>query len=319
MPRKPHAASALLLAAAALPLSSCDALQQVLEEGVQAPTSGLSRVDLTQSPSLNQLLSYSCHTYLSGSSSACALAGWNNPPAKSAMQFSFDIVFDLYNPNSAIPIPLVELLMGFSVFEDQNLGAVCVSFCDPEAEDCDSAGQNVEGACEMDDETTEVDEASDLVPTVDDLLDLASDVASGDADNWAFRVIPTKSAADCQPASATCTEETEGDETLLCCDGECAPLAHDECAVIEKGNGQTCAECDGHVEAHIAFDFNIDTMLGLFERLLVNAVEDAIAGRNVNLDIPYTTNGTLFFDVPNMGRYAVGYGPFGDTWEIRAR
>ena len=143
MPRKPHAASALLLAAAALPLSSCDALQQVLEEGVQAPTSGLSRVDLTQSPSLNQLLTYSCHTYLNAGSSAC-LASWNGPPAKRDAVLLRHRLRPL-QPQLRHPDPLVELLMGFSVFEDQNLGAVCVSFCDPEAEDRDSASQNVEG------------------------------------------------------------------------------------------------------------------------------------------------------------------------------
>lgn len=311
---------ALLLAATTLPLAGCSALAEALAGGVKAPTSGLNRVDLVESPSLNKLLNYSCHNYLGGSSSACQLAGWNNPPRKSDLRFSFDVVFDLYNPNNAIPIPLVELLLGFTVFGDQNLGAVCVSFCDPSAEDCDSAGQNVEGACVIDEDTTEVDDVSDLVPSVDDLMDLASDLHNGDAENWEFRVIPAAADDSCSSPSEECVEEEDDQGNLsMCCGDECVPYAHDECALEDQADGSACVACDGHTEAHIAFDFNIDTMLGLFENLLVNAVEDAISGRNVRLDIPYKANGTLFFDVPNLGNYAAGFGPLSETWSIGGR
>jgi len=314
----PPRLAALALLATTAPLTSCAALTDALANGVKAPTSGLNRVDLVESPSLNKLLNFSCHNYLGASSSACQLAGWNSPPRKSDLRFSFDIVFDLYNPNAQLPIPLVELLLGFTVFSDQNLGAVCVSFCDPDAEDCASAGQNLQGACEIDDNTTEVDEASDLVPSVDDLMDLATDLSNGTADNWEFRVIPSAATGDCQPAGSECVEESGADGApQMCCDGECTPMEHDECTVTDQNDGRTCADCDGHTEAHIAFDFNIDTMLGLFENLLVNAVEDAISGRNVSLAIPYSADGTLFFDAPNLGRYAAGFGPMDDTWNIR--
>lgn len=313
-------ASGLLLATT-LPLAGCKALQDAInnvEDGVSSPTSGLNRVELTQAPSFNKLMRWSCYSYLgSSASTTCPLAGWNSKPGKSEMQFSFDIVFDLYNPNSGIPIPLVELLLGISVFDDQNLGAMCVSFCDPAEENCDSAGRNVEGACEIDDSVTEVDELADLVPTVDDLMDLATDVANGDTGNFEWRVIPTAAVDACQPASAECTEQTNANGELeMCCDGECTALPHDECTIIDKNNGQTCQDCYGYVEAHIAFDFDIDTMLNLFETLLVDAVEDVIAGRNVNLAIPYQADGNLFFDIPSLGRYVAGFGPFEDRWNI---
>lgn len=313
-------ASGLLLATC-LPLTGCDKLQDVIrniDEGVSAPTSGLNRVDLVKAPSLNKLLRWSCYSYLgSAADTTCPLMGWNSKPARAEMLFSFDIVFDLYNANSGIPIPLVELLLGISVFEDQNLGALCVSFCDPEEEDCSSAGQNVEGACEIDDSVTEVDGVGDLVPTVDDLLDLATDIATGETENFEWRVIPSATVDSCEPAAAECTEESDEDGTgLMCCDGECTPYPHDECTLLDRNNGQTCQDCDGYAEAHIGFDFNIDTMLSLFESLLEEALDDVLASRPVDLTIPYQADGTLFFDVPSLGRYALGFGPYEDRWNL---
>ena len=38
--------------------------------------------------------------------------------------------------------------------------------------------------------------------------------------------------------------------------------------------------------------------------------------RNVNLKIPYTMDGTLFFDIPTLGRKALGFGPWDDDWKL---
>ncbi len=316
MPRSLPTAAALALIPG---LTGCSALTDALKDNIKPPVSSINRVDLVRKPSLDELLNYSCHNYLGGSSSACALAGWNNPPPKRDLQFSFDVVFDLYNPNTAVPIPMVELLLGFTVFRDQNLGAVCVSFCDPDQEDCQSAGANVQGACEIDDNTTEVDEASDLVPTVDDLLDLANDISSGDTEAWQFRMIPKASSDDCRPAGDECVQEEQDGHPMMCCGDECSPMDNDACVLVEQSNGSTCADCDGYTEAHVGFDLNIDTMLGLFENLLTDATQDFLAGRNVSLAIPYTADGSLFFNVPNLGRYALGFGPMQDTWPISGR
>jgi hypothetical protein len=177
--------------------------------------------------------------------------------------FSFDLVFDLRNPNESIPIPLVELLLGFSVFDGQNLGGACLSFCDPDAEDCVATTSAVD-ACTEDADT--IDDAGDIVPTIDDLFELAETVASGDLDldNMDWRYIPAKS----------------------------------------------------NVEAHIQFDFDIDVMLDLADELVFDAVDDLLASRPVKLDIPYTADGSMFFDVPELGRKAIGFGPFSDLWVI---
>jgi hypothetical protein len=88
------------------------------------------------------------------------------------------------------------------------------------------------------------------------------------------------------------------------------------CEVGENNRGKTCAMCEGHTEAHIQFDFNIDVFLGLMETLVVDAANDFLSGRNVKLKIPYTMDGTLFFDIPTLGRKALGFGPWDDDWKL---
>jgi hypothetical protein len=70
------------------------------------------------------------------------------------------------------------------------------------------------------------------------------------------------------------------------------------------------------IESHIVFAFNIDTMLSLTEHLLVDLAEDLISGDALSVDIPYSMDGTLFFNVPEMGRHAIGFGPVEDTWNL---
>ena len=253
----------MLLPLSALLLTSCEDVGGAAAAlGIKAPSALLDRVDLVDSPTLNQVLAWSCFEYIGAT--ACQVAGYDSQPSDSKMTFSFDIVFDLTNENENIPIPLIETLLGVTVYDATNLGSICVSYCDPEAEDC-TPSINAEGACEIDDNTTEVDEPSDLVPTVDDLIALASDVVAGDFDNGSFRVV--------QPG-----------ETL---------------------------------ETHLQFDLAPASMMQLGEQMLTDAVTDALAGKNVKIEVPYTMEGTLFFDVPDMGRYAIGYGPWADVWPVK--
>ena len=247
-----------LAAIAGIGLAGCDALEELVGE-IAPPGAEFAGVDLVSRPNARELARWGCFEYVGDT--VCDLAGLNKV-RKSDLLFSFDIVFDLSNNNEKIPIPLVEILLATTVFEDDQLGAVCISFCDPEAETCESTS-NAEDACNADD-AQEVKSASDIVPTVDELQELASDVASGDFDNSEFRTIPAQ----------------------------------------------------GEIEAHIQFDFNINTMLGLMERILLDLGEDLLAGRNLSVTIPYSMDGTLFFDIPSMGRHAIGFGPVEDNWKF---
>lgn len=251
-----------LLPLAALALSGCDLLTEVAKStDVSAPEASLNRVEQTDGPTNEQSLSWICYEFLSDTT--CQLAGWDSQPSDAAMRLSFDLVFDLNNPNDTIPIPLVEILLGINVIDNTNLGSVCISFCDPDDATCEP-GVNVEGACEVDDETVDVKEPQDLIPTVDDLVGLAEAIAEGEVDNSDFRVIPP---------------------------------------------GET-------MEGHVQFNLEIGTTYRLMENVVNDAIDDFIARRAVQVDIPYTVDGSLFFDVPELGRYAVGFGPFSDSWPV---
>lgn len=244
----------------ALPgLGGCDVVENVL--GLKAPRGSLARVDLVKNPTIDQLGSWACFEVLG--SGICSTAGLRNPPRNNLL-FSFDLVFDLSNPNEQVPIPLVEMLLGFSVFDGANLGGACLSFCDPEAEDCVATASAVESCAEG---AETVAGPVDVVPTIDELFELAETVASGEGvfDNMDWRVIPARSS----------------------------------------------------MEAHVQFDLDVDIMLDLADKLLFDAVDDFLAGNAIRLEVPYTADGTLFFDVPQLGRKGVGFGPFDDQWVIR--
>jgi hypothetical protein len=250
-----------LLPLSLLALTGCDQLQDALN--LKVPTGELNRVDLARSPTVDQLASWGCFEYVG--SDTCSLLGFQKPK-KSDMQFSFDLVFDLHNPNANVAIPLVDLLLGFTAFGDQNLGSVCLSFCDPDDAEC-VPQSNAEGACHAKG-ADDIEQPEDLIPTVDDLLTLAQDVtADGTIDNGAWRTIP-------------------GKET---------------------------------VESHVQFDLGIDTFLGLADDLLNDAADDLLSGRQIKVDVPYTAEGSLFFDIPDLGRKGIGFGPFADTWTIKAQ
>jgi len=223
------------------------------------PSAQFVGVDLVEHPSARELARWGCFEYVG--QTVCDMAGLNKVN-KNKLLFSFDIVFDLSNNNEKIPIPLVEILLATTVFDGENLGAVCISFCDPESEECESE-TNAEGACDAEG-AEEIKSATDIVPTVDELQELARDVATGEFDNSEFRTIPAQ----------------------------------------------------GEVEAHIQFDFNIDTMLGLMEHILLDLGEDIIRGRSLGVTILYSMDGTLFFNIPSMGRHAIGFGPIEDTWKF---
>ncbi len=255
------AAAGLLLGALAMGIGAtgCEDIKSV----VKAPEANLDRIDLLESPNANQLARWACFEWVGRST--CELAGFDKPK-KENLRFSFDIVFALHNPNKTFPIPLVEMLVGLLVYPGQNsedLGALCISFCDPDEESC-TPEPDAQDACSLDD-ATDVKTAADIIPTKEDMIEIATDVANGTTDdNFQFRYIPK--------------------------------------------NGDT--------EAHIQFDLNIDVMLVVMERMITDAAEDLLSGRNLNVKVPYESEGSVFFNVPEMGRYAVGYGPYEDTWNL---
>lgn len=250
----------MVLGMGLLGATGCSELSKAVGS-VKVPSVAMNRVDLLDAPTVRQSAAWACYEWLDNTT--CQLAGFDDKPTKAQMRFAFDLVLDLTNENDDIPIPLVELLLGLTAVDTENLGAVCVTFCDPDDTECVPT-RNAEGACEVDEETTEVKSASDLIPTVDELVDLAEEVIDGDFDNGDFRVI-------------------EPQQTM---------------------------------ESHLQFDMNVETVFNIGTAIFTQAMEDYIAGDTVKINVPYTVEGTAFFDVPSMGRYAAGFGPFEDKFKI---
>lgn len=236
----------------------------------EPPTAALQTVNLTAQPKNQELAAYFCSDLVGGNiitDNAC-IAAFGRSPNKVDLVFSFELVFDLGNPNS-FPIPLVEILLALDVFEGADaaqLGAVCISFCNPDTEDCVQEGIE---ACRAPDK--EVESLEDFVPTVDDLIRIAVEAATGTLDdNLKFRYIP---AAD------------------------------------DDGT-------PGATEARIRFDLGLDAMLGILEVVALDSTDDLLEGRSPTFDIPYGVRGSVFFDIPVLGRHALSYGPIDGVWSL---
>lgn len=239
--------------------AGCDDLEGILDGedgGIASPTGTLTSVKLVQAPTVVQVLAWQCDELNLGL--ACIPVGPR--PSSDELAFDFDLNFDLQNPNVSIPIPMVEALLGITVFDTANLGSVCVSLCDPDDATC-RPGANAQGACDLDGAPA-VLEAGDLVPTVPELVRLI---------------------------------EGAGDGTYI----------NDQWRILRAGET---------TEVTLNFSLAPQALLELGDELLVGALDDLLTGSTPTLEVPYTTEGTLFFDVPTVGTRSVGFGPFDDAW-----
>jgi hypothetical protein len=71
-----------------------------------------------------------------------------------------------------------------------------------------------------------------------------------------------------------------------------------------------------NIDLSVVFGLDPDTILDLVIHLAEDAGNKLVQGKEVTFDIPYAAEGTLFFDVPILGRQPLGFGPFEDTWSI---
>lgn len=322
--------------AGALALLACEPGAGPLDsETPQPPRATLQAVTLEEHPDNLKLANFYCRDLLN--EFLCDNVLFEEPkPEKATLKFSFETVFEMGNPNK-FSVPMVELLLAFKVFEGKaqsELGAICVSFCDPAAEDC--AARDPAEACKAPDKT--VRSIEDFVPTVEDLVRIATNVATDVAEdgvldeNLKFRVIPARSFQRCRPAGTSCepceaqglspdaapTDEpapAAGAETICCDDAEPVTLATG-CHLGENEEGLFCELCDGEVESHVRFDLGIDAITSILKEVANDSLDAFEEGEYPSFDIPYSVEGTLFFDVPVLGRFALGFGPFASVWSL---
>jgi hypothetical protein len=130
--------------------------------GIEPPRVSIASVQLVQVPSTKELASYYCADNFG--SFICSAFG--PVPSTRDIGFAFDVALDLQNPNP-IALPVVQSLFAFTVFPEQtnaqNLGTVCLSFCD-DPDDC----AEEQSACESDD--PDIRDAEDFARAAGDFL-----------------------------------------------------------------------------------------------------------------------------------------------------
>jgi hypothetical protein len=142
---RPRALPLLLMALMVPALGSCAGLDQLLGAGIISPPEvRFLGASLVQSPSQLDLSAYYCPKLLRERAGLGTLAdlacsrAFGRAPDASAMQFGFDLRFEVKNPNR-VPLPLAEILTALAIFpgaSTQNLGAVCLRLCDPGEASC---------------------------------------------------------------------------------------------------------------------------------------------------------------------------------------
>lgn len=129
----------LLLALIGLSLGSCE-LANSLGSTAKMPTIAYKQTSLVKYPSATKLGLYAC-------GGICGAV-----PAKEELAFDFETTFSLQNPND-LPIPTLAMLMAVDLYPEDTigeLGAVCVSFCDPADASC--SGGASKSACDAGDQ-----------------------------------------------------------------------------------------------------------------------------------------------------------------------
>ncbi|MDH4281597.1 MAG: hypothetical protein OEV36_02990 [Myxococcales bacterium] len=93
------------------------------------PKISIAAVRLAEMPSNRVLASYYCAQYVS----PLLCRAFGPVPTTADLSFAFDVELEMANSNS-VPLPLVQTLFAFTAFPEaqgkQNLGTVCLSFCE---------------------------------------------------------------------------------------------------------------------------------------------------------------------------------------------
>lgn len=87
-------------------------------------------------------------------------------------------------------------------------------------------------------------------------------------------------------------------------------------AADELKNAQIPAA--GDVKLDLVFSMGLDPALMVFERTALAWVELYAQGKNPVVDVPVKVEGSVFFELPVLGRIAVDFGPIAATWKLDA-
>lgn len=72
----------------------------------------------------------------------------------------------------------------------------------------------------------------------------------------------------------------------------------------------------GNVQLTLTFAMGIDQTLRVIQRVMPSLVQSMLGKKQVTLEIPVSAEGTVFVQLPGLGRVGVGFGPFGTVWRV---
>lgn len=85
---------------------------------------------------------------------------------------------------------------------------------------------------------------------------------------------------------------------------------------LDNNLGLRFIPAKGSTETAVRFELDLDAMLGLVSELLDQSSGELLRGQTPTFDIPFSAQGSLFFDLPILGRNALGYGPLDGAWSL---
>jgi hypothetical protein len=113
------------------------------------PEVSIANIRVAEMPTGSLLAAYLCERYVPAPMNVVVCRAFGPSVSASDLNFAFDLELDVANPNR-IPLPVVQALVGFTDYPgqaEQNLGALCVSFCEVPT----SCPQDAASACQSDD------------------------------------------------------------------------------------------------------------------------------------------------------------------------
>lgn len=85
---------------------------------------------------------------------------------------------------------------------------------------------------------------------------------------------------------------------------------------FEPNLGLRFIPAQGYTETAVRFELDLNAMLGLVSELLDQSSGELLQGNLPSFDIPFSAQGSLFFELPILGRNALGYGPLDGSWSL---
>jgi len=69
-------------------------------------------------------------------------------------------------------------------------------------------------------------------------------------------------------------------------------------------------------EVHVQFDLGVDPVVDILEDVLLDAAMDFFSSDDVRIAVPYTVEGALLFDLTELDRVSVAFGPVAGDFDL---